>query len=184
MKETGNKKQREGEVSGWQTQHGLSGERHRAYSSFLRSYAAVLRRVECLSRSENTLPAEWYDVLLALEYAPEGRLRIGELSCHVTVSRSGITRLVDKLEAAGLVDRKMNPNDRRSFEVILTDKGREERARAWPGYARIIQEVFGACYSDEEATLLANLLERHFKENQAGTCDAASGSCNAPTEAD
>lgn len=158
----------------WRSQHGLSGQRHRAYSSLLRSYATVMRRVECLSQAEGALPPEWYDVLLALEKSPEGRLRIGELACHVTVSRSGVTRLVDKLEAEGLVARQMNPTDRRSFEILLTEKGREERARTWPHYARVIAEVFGVHYTDEEAAILADLLQRQFASDNGGTCNADS----------
>jgi DNA-binding MarR family transcriptional regulator len=82
---------------------------------------------------------------------------------------------VDKLEAAGLVDRQLNPNDRRSFEVILTTQGRAERERTWPMYAQIIAEVFGSQYSDEEATLLAQLLKRQFTTGEAASCDAKSG---------
>ena len=158
----------------WRSAYGLSGQRHRAYSTFVRSHAAVLRRIECLSQAQGVLTPEWYDVLLALENSPEGRLRIGDLTSHVNVSRSGLTRLVDKLEAAGLVERQMNRNDRRSFEVILTPECRAERAKTWPTYARIIAEVFGNNYSDEEAALLASLLERQLAAKQEDACDVVS----------
>src|SRR5690349_2396614 len=107
------------ELSKWRTQYGLSGARHQAYAALLRSHAAVTAQVTALTQSEDALPLDWYDVLLALEYAPEGRLRVGELACHVTHSRSGLTRLVDKLEEAGMVQRHLNPVDRRSFEIVL-----------------------------------------------------------------
>jgi DNA-binding MarR family transcriptional regulator len=169
------KEETDGERCVFRAQHGLTAARHRAYGALLRAHAAVISRIEELSKAEGALPPEWYDILLALEYSPEGRLRVGELACHVTLSRSGLTRLVDKLEAAGLVDRQLNPNDRRSFEVILTTQGRAERERTWPMYARIIAEVFGSQYSDEEATLLAQLLKRQFTTGEAASCDAKSG---------
>ncbi|HEX8833438.1 MAG TPA: MarR family transcriptional regulator, partial [Abditibacteriaceae bacterium] len=156
----------------WRTQHNLSGECHRAYSALLRSYASVLRQIEEHSKAEGALAPEWYDVLLALEYAPEGRLRVGELACRVTVSRSGLTRLVDRLEAAGLVSRQLHPSDRRSFEIILTPEGRAEREKTWPIYASIIARVFGTHYNDDEARQLADLLTRQFS-GVGETCGAA-----------
>jgi DNA-binding MarR family transcriptional regulator len=159
----------------WETVHGLSGPCHQAYSCLLRAHSMVLRQMESRFKDEGIMPPDWYDVLLALEYSPEGRLRVGELACRATLSRSGFTRLVDKLEAEGLVERHLNPTDRRSFEVILTSKGRAERERTWPMYARIIAEVFGAHYTDEEAAQLAQLLERQFVGQQKKSCDAG---CN------
>lgn len=154
----------------WRDQHGLSGARHRAYAALLRAHAMVIGQVEERAQREGALPLEWYDLLLALERAAEGRLRVGDLACHVVLSRSGLTRLVDKLEAAELVQRRLNPQDRRSFEIILQPKGRAERERTWPIYARLIAEVFGAHYTNEEAELLANLLERQVT-GAAGMCD-------------
>jgi DNA-binding MarR family transcriptional regulator len=119
----------------------------------------VGRQVE----AEGGLPLDWYDVLLVLEYAPQGCCRMGELAEHVTLSRSGLTRLVDRIEAAGLVERQLSPLDRRVFEVRLTPKGREARKKSWPIYARAIAEGFGSRYKDEEAQLLGELLERQIR---------------------
>jgi DNA-binding MarR family transcriptional regulator len=110
------------------------------------------------AEAEGALPLDWYDVLLALEYAPEGRLRMGELVEHVTLTRSGLTRLIDRIEAAGLVERHLCPSDRRAFETVLTQEGRKAREQSWPIYARAIAEGFGSRYTEEEAQLLAELL--------------------------
>ena len=88
------------------------------------------------------MPLDWYDVLLALEYAPDNRLRMGELVEHVVLSPSGLTRLIDRIEKAGLVERRLCPNDRRSFEVELTQAGRAERERSWPIHARAVAQGF------------------------------------------
>jgi DNA-binding MarR family transcriptional regulator len=102
---------------------------------------------------------------------------MGELACHVTLSRSGLTRLVDRLEAAGLVERRLNPGDRRSFEVSLTPVGRAERERSWPVYARVIAEEFGARYTDEEAAQLAALLKRQSEAESVSGPSCCSDSC-------
>lgn len=145
-------------------QFGLSDARHRGWGALLMAHAKATARVGRRVEAEGGLPLDWYDVLLALEYAPEGRRRMGELAEHVLLSRSGLTRLIDRIEAAGLVERHLCPNDRRVFEVALTAKGREAREKSWPIHARAIAEEFGSRYSDEEAQQLGELLVRQFTD--------------------
>jgi DNA-binding MarR family transcriptional regulator len=147
----------------WLEEHGLTHARMLAFGALMRAHAATLSRIEARLAGLDVLSLEWYGVLLTLEAAPEGRLRMGELGSHVALSRSGLTRLVDRLEAAELVTRRLNPEDRRSFEVSVTPQGRAERARSWPTHARLIAEEFGARFSDEEATQLSALLRRQFQ---------------------
>lgn len=142
--------------------YGLSSARHRSWGTLLVAHAQVLSRVGKRAEAEGALPLDWYDVLLALEYAPKGRLRMGELTSHVLLSPSGLTRLVDRIEKANLVERHLCPNDRRAFEVALTAKGRKAREKSWPIYARAIAEGFGNRYSDEEAQQLSELLARQL----------------------
>ena len=109
-------------------------------------------------REDNSLlPLEHYDVLLCLKRAPGGgqRLRLSELAEAVTLSRSGLTRLVDRLEKAGLLRREACPTDRRGAFAALTPKGAGALRRTWPAYARAIQEHFARHLSDEEAGILA-----------------------------
>ena len=145
-------------------QFGLSAARHRGWSMLIVGHARATARINRRVEAEGGLPLDWYDVLLVLEYAPEGRRRMGELSEHVMLSRSGLTRLIDRIEAAGLVERRLCPSDRRVFEVLLTPQGRAARAASWPLYARTIAEEFGDRYSDEEAAQLAELLARQLKD--------------------
>ena len=128
------------------------------------SHARVTARVGRQAEAEGALPLDWYDVLLALENAPDNRLRMGELVEHVVLSPSGLTRLVDRIEKAGLVERRLCPNDRRAFEVELTQAGRAAREQSWPIYARAVAQGFGDRYSDEEAAQLAALLGRQMEE--------------------
>ena len=138
--------------------YGLSGARQRGWAALLKAHARVTARVGRQAEAEGALPLDWYDVLLALENAPAGRLRMGELVEHVVLSPSGLTRLVDRIEKAGLVERHLCPSDRRAFEVELTQEGRAAREQSWPIYARAIADGFGDRYSDVEAAQLAELL--------------------------
>jgi DNA-binding MarR family transcriptional regulator len=145
-------------------QFGLSDGRHKSWGALLIAHSKATRRVERRAEAEGALPLDWYSVLLALENAPEGRLRMGELTEHAMLSPSGLTRLIDRIEAAGLVERRLCPSDRRSFETVLTTKGRKERKKSWSIYAPAIAEGFGNRYNEEEAQQLAELLMRQMAE--------------------
>jgi DNA-binding MarR family transcriptional regulator len=115
-----------------------------------------------LGQDRSLLSLEHYDVLLCLKRAPGGetRLRLSELAKAVTLSRSGLTRLVDRLEKAGLLRREACPSDRRGAFAVLTPKGSDALRRTWPAYARAIQEHFARHLSDEEAAVLARAFGR------------------------
>lgn len=145
-------------------QGNLSAPAHRAWGALLRSHAHFTQRIERRLEETGALSLEAYDVLLMLSYAPGGRLRMGELFNAVTLSRSGLTRLVDRLEQSGWVRREVCPSDRRSFEAILTDEGEAARAKSWPLYAEIVASEFGRFFPDADATTLAGLLGRPLKD--------------------
>jgi DNA-binding MarR family transcriptional regulator len=151
------------DVMGAAPEYGLSAAVHASWGYFIRAHAKAIERVGRQVEAEGGLPLDWYDVLLILEYSPHGCLRMGELAEHVTLSRSGLTRLVDRIEAAGLVERRLSPSDRRVFEVRLSQKGRDARKKSWPIHARAIAEGFGSRYQDEEARILAGLLEKQIR---------------------
>lgn len=148
-------------------QYGESGAlgagAHRAWSALLRCHAQCVERIERKLSAQGALSPQSYDVLLMLSYAPNHRLRMGELYEAVTLSRSGLTRLIDRLEKEGWVKREVCPNDRRSFEAILTDAGEAERERSWPLYADAITGEFGHFFGEKKAGALADLLERPLK---------------------
>ena len=149
--------------------YGLSAARHQSWGALIKAHARAIARIGRQAEAEGALPMDWYDVLLALEYVPGNRLRMGELVEHVVLSPSGLTRLVDRIEKAGLVERHLCSRDRRAFEVELTQKGRAAREQSWPIYARAIAQGFGDRYSDDEATQLAALLARQLEDqNESG----------------
>ena len=105
------------------------------------------------------LPFTWYDVLFQLAEAG-GRLRMHELADAVLLSRSGLTRSVDRIEAAGLVTRSPIPGDRRGTHVAITDVGREKLAAAFPVVRRAVLDLFAAHLSREDVESLVRILGR------------------------
>ncbi|HZX25809.1 MAG TPA: MarR family transcriptional regulator [Telluria sp.] len=102
----------------------------------------------------------WYDVLWALERAPERRLRMHELADGMVLSRSNLTRLVDRLGEAGLLRRETDPADRRGAFAVLEPKGEELRRRMWPVYAAAIRELYDAHLDAEEQKVLGAALRK------------------------
>ena len=121
------------------------------WRTFLAAHAAAVGRIDAELRQADLLPLEWYDVLLALEEAPQQRLRMSELAQFVLLSRSGLTRLVDRLEKEGLLRREACVTDRRGAYAVLTEAGLAARERTWPTYSEGIVRHFARHVSTEEA---------------------------------
>ncbi|MDQ1443581.1 MAG: hypothetical protein QOI20_45 [Acidimicrobiaceae bacterium] len=132
----------------------------RAWQSLLRAHSALVRRLSAELESEHDLPLAWYEVLLRLKSAPEHRMRMQELAGSTFFSPSGMTRLVDRMVQAGLVERHLCDTDRRVHYAAVTDEG-IARLRAASGlHLRGIEEHFGSRLDDEEAEALARALDR------------------------
>lgn len=131
-----------------------------AWPSFLAAHDALVVAIqERLSKSG--LPElSWYDVLWALEHSPEGRLRMHELADAAVIARSNLTRLIDRMEKAGLVARKRAEDDRRGAYATITDDGSSMRKAMWAVYGPAIEELFGNNLSAEENRLLRDLMLR------------------------
>jgi DNA-binding MarR family transcriptional regulator len=121
---------------------GISEDQLRAWQAFLRAHSSMLRRISRDLEEAELPPLSWYDVLATLRDAPRARLRQVDVAERVLLSTSGLSRLLDRIEAAGLVRRVRCPGDRRSLNVELTDDGAEMLDRMWPVYARGVAEDF------------------------------------------
>ena len=139
---------------------GLEGGRATAWRALITANALVLEKIERALAEAGLPPLGHYDVLLELSGAPDGRLRMHELARAVVLSRSGLTRLVDRLEGAGLLGREPDPSDRRGSYAAITEDGRATLRRMWPVYAAGIGEHFGRHLTDEEARVVASALGR------------------------
>ena len=139
-----------------------------AWRTFLRAHATVTRRLEAELVAEHDLPLASYDVLVQLSESPSRALRMTELAERVLLSRSGLTRLVDRLERDGLVRREACPDDARGTLAVLTPAGLERLRAAWPTHLRGVSEhVTGKLDASELATL-QELLQRLVPEASAG----------------
>ena len=131
-----------------------------AWSAFLRAHAAVVRRIEADLEAKARLPLGWYDVLLELNAAPGRRMRMQELGEAAVLSRSRVSRIVDELAGAGLVERQANPDDRRSSYAVITDEGRKVFRRAAPAYLAAVREHFVAGLTADQVTTVRAAMER------------------------
>ena len=138
----------------------LDERRLAAWRALLASHAALVGRLGEELQEEKGLPLPWYEVLLWLGQAPGGRMRMGELAGSLLLTPSGVTRLVDRMEAEGLVQRQQCPSDRRGWHAVITPAGRARLRAAAPVHLRGVERHFGRHLTDEEADLLADVLGR------------------------
>ena len=111
-----------------------------AWRTFLRAHAQVVRRLEAELLAEHELSLPSYDVLVQLSEAPCHRLRMTELADRVLLSRSGLTRLVDRLVREAQVERQSCPSDARGTHAVLTEAGLARLRAAWPTHLRGVAE--------------------------------------------
>ena len=131
-----------------------------AWKALLGCHASVVSRIEAALEEAGLPPLAWYDVLWAIRTAPGRRLRMSELAERVTISRGGLTKLADRLEASGLLRRVRADEDGRGLYAVLTSDGNALLRRMWPVYARVLGEVFVASVTASEARAIANGLGR------------------------
>jgi DNA-binding MarR family transcriptional regulator len=113
-----------------------------AWRGLLRSHAALVRELDRELELAHGLPLNEYEVLFLLSRAPDGRLRMSDLADQVLLSQSGLTRLADRLERAGLVVRVRCAEDRRGLFAEITDEGRSRFALARQTHLEGVQRLF------------------------------------------
>ena len=131
----------------------------RAWRLFFESALALVDVLDAELERDAGLPMRLYDVLVKLEDAPEG-LRMNELAERILYSKSGFTRVVDRMEDEGLVRRVRPENDRRSIFVVLTDDGRETMERARRHHRHGIEQHFSRHLTDADVKALTRALEK------------------------
>ena len=154
-----------------------------AWRLLLEAHATTTELLERELVAERGLPLTRYDVLLNLAEAPGGRLRMQELSASVLLSKSGLSRLVDRMVDAGLVRRERCQDDRRGWFAVLTDQGRSALRRAAPVHLRGIHEHFASQLSPEEVEVLTAALSRVVAAARA-SAGQVSGALDPEAEAD
>lgn len=128
--------------------------------SLLRAQAHIAQRLQEEMLAEHRLALGSYDVLLRLSQAPGGRLRMNDLADRVLLSRSGLTRLVDRMERDGLVAREMCASDARGLFAVLTPAGRERLVAATPTYTRGVRDHVLSRLDDGELGQFGRILAK------------------------
>jgi DNA-binding MarR family transcriptional regulator len=142
-----------------QTSSSPSPEGLRAWRLYFESALALTSVLNAELERDAGIPLRWYDALVHLEDMPDG-LRMNELAERILYSKSGFTRVVDRMEEAGLLRRVRPDNDRRSILVVLTDLGRETLERARSYHRDGIERHFSQHLAAHEIKTLVRALEK------------------------
>lgn len=140
-----------------------SPNRVSAWRALMHTHASVTIAIDKVLRSEIGIPGSWYEALVEIAFAG-GAMRMQEFAAETTLTKSGATRFVDRLEAAGLVERRSGPQDRRTFHLALTEEGRRVQKACDPLVLDAIDEHFGRHITDEEADVIHSALGRARRE--------------------
>jgi DNA-binding MarR family transcriptional regulator len=132
----------------------------KAWVGLVRAQQALLERVETDLKTAGLPPLAWYDVLLELNRVPDGRLRQYEIGDKVLLNKYNCSRLLDRLEEEGMVQRQSCKEDRRGAHVAITRDGKTLLKKMWPVYESAISEYFGRHLSTPEVGQLAELMQR------------------------
>jgi DNA-binding MarR family transcriptional regulator len=136
-----------------------SPERLRAWRLYFESALALIDVLDAELERDAGIPLRWYDVLVKLEETPDG-LRMNVLAERILYSKSGFTRVVDRMEEAGLVRRVRPQNDRRSILVVLTDEGRRTMEQARRHHRHAIEQHFSHHLADTDIKALTRAFEK------------------------
>jgi DNA-binding MarR family transcriptional regulator len=131
-----------------------------AWRGMLRAHAELTRALDAELTAAHGLPLSSYEVLLFVGDAPEGRMRMSELADSVLLSRSGLTRLADRLERAGLIERVQCNEDARGYFAQITPAGRELFDKARRTHLAGVRRLFLDRFSRDELRELGGLWER------------------------
>ena len=139
---------------------GLDDHRIEAFGMLVEAHNELLGSVTRRLQDDMGLPVPWLGVLIRLARSPGGRLRMTVLARDMTISTSGLTRLIDRVEAAGHVRREACPGDRRGLLAVLTDEGRRIVEDAAPRHIADLEEHLASALDPGELEQFTDLLRK------------------------
>lgn len=148
----------------------LDPVRNSVWRLFLTTQVRLIDQIETRFAHAGLPPMDWYDVLLTLKESPDHRIRLSELADRVLLSRSNLTRLIDRLERSDLLRREPCPSDRRGTFAVLTEAGLAMQEKMWIVYSEGIAELFGSHLNDEDL----KVMQRVLKQMLASACEEQS----------
>jgi DNA-binding MarR family transcriptional regulator len=144
-----------------------------AWTGLLRTHSIMVRRMEEMFRTRHQLMYGEFEVLLRLSWAPSGRMRISDLATASLLTSSGMSRLVDRLQRAGLVARERAPEDARDANATLTPAGQERLSAAAVSDNTFVREAFLSLYTQSELEQMGRFWAR-FLERESSQGEQAS----------
>lgn len=139
----------------------------RAWTRLLRAQHAAQSYVEKVLKDAGLPPLSWYDVLLELERGDRAGLRPFELERQLLLPQYGLSRLLDRIEAAGYLERRPCEEDARGQVVVITKAGQQLRRKVWPTYAAALKTAVADRLNLKEQEILGELLGKLIDERQA-----------------
>jgi DNA-binding MarR family transcriptional regulator len=147
-------------VGNYSTAELLNDEELAAWRGMLRAHAELTKELDAELAREHDLPLSSYEVLLYLADAPDGRMRMAELADSVLLSRSGLTRLVDRLQREGLLKRERCESDARGYFAEITPKGRRLFDAARRTHLDGVRARFLSRFSRDELRVMGALWQK------------------------
>ena len=135
-------------------------EKVQLFALLLETNARLARSLGVELESECALPLAWFEVLLQLRRAPDGRLKMNRIADAIVHSTGGTTRLIDRLEESGLVERQLCPTDRRAVHVAITAQGDAKLDEALSVHLEYLDDRLGRRLNGEERGTLTALLTK------------------------
>ncbi len=129
------------------------------WRTFLEAAYALIDILDAELQDERGISLRWYDVLVHLEEAEHG-IRMNELAGRILASKSGLTRVIDRMEEAGLVERRRPAGDRRVIEIVMTPSGQRALRSARSVHRRGINEHFAQHLTRRDFDSLSRALEK------------------------
>ncbi len=140
--------------------HASNDIRLDAWRLFITLHPKIIDKIDADIQANGGISLQQYDVLIELFEAEGKQLRMFDLAQRVVLSRSSITRLVDQLASRGLLNRAVDPIDRRGSYAVLTMAGEATLNDSWPLYRAAIQRWFGQFLTDDEAKIISEAFGR------------------------
>jgi DNA-binding MarR family transcriptional regulator len=149
--------------------HTLNDDEVRAWGGYLRTHARIVRELDEELRAAHGMPLGTFDVLINLALVPEEMLRMHQLADAIVLSRSGLTRLVDRLVREGLVERRRCGEDARGAWAVLTPAGKRALAQAAPTHFDGVRRRFLSALDGADQARLGDLWDKLKAEDLTAT---------------
>ncbi|MBI5824805.1 MAG: MarR family transcriptional regulator [Chloroflexi bacterium] len=144
---------------------GFSQLEQDAWGGFLGAYAKINRMIEEDLQAHSHITHVEFEILLRLSWEENHRLRIQDLAAQSILTRSGVSRVVERLEKAGLVKREGASEDRRGAYAVLTDEGAVRFQKASQAHIEFVRKNFLSLFNDEELNQMSGYWKRLEEQN-------------------